>query len=635
MKPKSRNNVQFFSKFLLRSTFVIALVPLSAHADYTDLDHGNIESASVPCNSFISSSAVQTLCQIFGCTAKAQCSTKSEELYSGSALKVNATPMTESWNYMGSVGQSLANASVCLLKDLSKGPVVNNATATLLGLQFPIKQTVGFISFDPATKSFKGYQRVQVCGPLVGCFDAKIQGIKAVVNENNPANGGGLNIHDGAMGIPQAFGLVVNEEESDEGFSVKAPAIVIETPYGQVEAQPGMSYSSHMGTTLFTSGDVEVDVGMVTSIPRMANVLGPIGGVVLETLMARPNHGWVSQAGIGSRQASHPNDPIWAGGLSAPRPDIQNMTQARTNDELKPIADFSADVAITYSPPIPDFLTSAPLSTHFDVKVDPKAELRYSSQLESEFSQSYQEIADLGPGDNGRVIFKSRAEALGSFSLQAGVDLNISVSTPFWSGTIVNIVAPQVVIPVASGPGSSEKVFGEAITYPDPHASAANAIYNSPLQKLMASPNSGTPDGSAFVSQCLAQKVASQPVPQPGHTPGNADLFQQNLYYPCNICAGHLEINYPANAAQTQIKSIPAVATILSPDSQGGPTAWKCDPDHVGCFDLCSYNPRTRALTLYENAMQLTAKNTNSKLKGVTSATRPGLACNQPYRPIQ
>jgi hypothetical protein len=616
------------------------------------LDGGNVENTSVDCSSFVSSSALNLVCQTVNDLGGAcsvtppSCVDEKEELFAGSSLRLTSDNRNTSWNKMGGAGHALSDASVCLLSDLSKGSKANPANAVLFGQNFSITQTIGFVSFDPGAKTFEGYQRDHICVPVAGCFDARIQGITAHVNLNDPADGGGLPIHAGAFPIAQAYGLVLTQEQSDESFSASAPAITIATPYGDVSATPGMSYSSHMGTTLFPSGDVLVDVG-IPGIPQLANVLGTIGGVVQETDLVIPDTGWVSQAGIGSRQASHPHDPIWPGGTSTARPDIQGMTTARASGELMPVADYVADVNVQYAPPIPSFLTAFPLQTQFDIFVQPQAEVRYSSQLEAEFDQAWLDVADAVTNPKGSITFKSRAEALASFSLSAGVDLTVAVNLPpFDTSTIIDL-HPRVSVPLtdSGGPSGTEQVIGAASVFPDPHnaSGAANTIYDAPLATV-TTPNSGSPDPSQFITQCLSQAPASQPAPQPTATPGEGSIFQDNLYYPCNICVGYLGFSYP-NCTPPSCQcnppactglvilngqiGVPAQAQLFQPSTNGGPTDWTCDPYHVGCFDLCSFSPgsvgRAAFLGVVKTAGQLNE----------TSATVPGWACNRPYQPPQ
>jgi len=616
------------------------------------VDAGNVENTSVGCSSFVSSSALNLICKAVNDLGGAcsvtppSCVDETEELFAGSSLRLTSDSKNASWNKMGGAGLALSDASVCLLGDLSKGSKANPAHAVLFGQDFPIVQTIGFMSFDPSTKAFQGYQRDQICVPVAGCFDARIQGISAQVNLNDPASGGGLPIHAGSFPIAQAYGLILTEEQSDEGFSASAPAITIATPYGDVSATPGMSYLSHMGTTLFPSGDVLVDVG-IGGTPQLANALGTIGGVIQETDLVLPDTGWVSQAGLGSRQASHPDDPVWPGGTSTARPDIQGMTTARAADELKPVADYVADVNVQYAPPIPSFLTAFPLQTQFDIFVQPQAEVRYSSQLEAEFDQAWLDVADNVTNPEGSIIFKSRAEALASFSLSAGVDLTVAVNLPpFDTSTIIDL-HPRINVPIedSGGPSGTEQVLGTASAFPDPQNStgAANAIYDAPLSTI-ATPNSGSPDPGEFITQCLSQAPPSQPAPQPSATLGDGSLFQNNLYYPCNICVGYLGFSYPNCTPQScqcnppactglvivngQI-GVPAQAQLFTPSTNGGPTDWTCDPYHVGCFDLCSFGPgsigRTAFLGVVKTAGQLNE----------TSFTVPGWACDRPYQPPQ
>ncbi len=258
--------------------------------------------------------------------------------------------------------------------------------------------------------------------------------------------------------------------------------------------------------------------------------------------------------------------------------------QARTTDELTPVADYWVNVPVTYRPPLPFIVP--PLNADFNVVVQPQVEIRYSSQLEAEFSQWWVSQADHVTNPDASIIFKAHSEALANFSLSAGIDLTITASLAGISVgpttvTIVGPLHPRVTLQVPGNSTPGEQIIGRADAFPDPRqTNSAVSSYDAPLASITP-PDSSASDPNQFVKQCLAQKPASQPVPQPTATPGNSDIFQNNLYYPCNICLGNLEYQYNDNSTPPVVHTIPAQAQVFTPASPNGPTDWTCTPDHV------------------------------------------------------
>ena len=200
--------------------------------------------------------------------------------------------------------------------------------------------------------------------------------------------------------------------------------------------------------------------------------------------------------------------------------------------------------------------------------------------------------------------------------------------------TLVGPLHPRVTVPVTTGTGATEQIIGRADAYPDPVKAlgTAGTIYDAPLASVTTA-NSGSPDPTQFLQQCLAQAPASQPVPQPTATPGNSDIFQNNLYYPCNICVGNLVYQYDDTSNPPVLHTIAAQSQVISPASPNGPTDWTCNPDHVGCFDLCQYIPVVNPIAVNAGS-SLWVVQTAVNLKE-TSGTRSALACNVPYAQTQ
>jgi hypothetical protein len=248
--------------------------------------------------------------------------------------------------------------------------------------------------------------------------------------------------------------------------------------------------------------------------------------------------------------------------------------------------------------------------------VTPKVEAGVAAQLFATVSEGADHAT------TGEFDFKSRrlsamtllasAGTVGSFRVEAGVRISVEADFPFPVGsrTFVDI-DKKFPIPLAGGvsPGPVNAAF--ATSFSDGAPDFPEGLEG---LKTFKATHLGAAAAAAFVEQCYApEELAAQPVPQPTPTPGEpADLFDAVLW-PCNICiftAGHpdldlgtLKAQYEAGRA-THPEWPPWPATIptdwvavLVPAAT--PPVWKCNTyDNTGCYDLCTFNPSTSALTV-------------------------------------
>lgn len=96
------------------------------------------------------------------------------------------------WGYMGGQGALMADAAVCLIKDIGNHPGgrIDLHTPTTSGIvHASTEQIVGLESFDPVARKAVFYHVVRACAPMLGCMDATRQTITAQVRSSAPLAG--------------------------------------------------------------------------------------------------------------------------------------------------------------------------------------------------------------------------------------------------------------------------------------------------------------------------------------------------------------------------------------------------------------------------------------------------------------
>lgn len=585
----------------------------SSTAPDTTLEYGFPKNTGFACSNANILDALVKVCNYFASCSKTEiCNRTTQELFAGVTLKSVTNPASTYWNEFGGRGEVIANASLCMLKELSKGSVTNEATAKLFEV-FPVKvkQTLGFLHYDAIARRMDGYQTVSICLPLVGCFDAKEQTFGAVIKKRSPAHP--LNQSCGNFPVKDAYALQVTAEESEQTLNAKVPDINISTPYGPIVVQPEFKYYSDLHAILFPLDDTYAQYYPERNVMRIYDTYGRIPGTSTSVAPRRLtpagapyDTGWISQIGLGSRQPD-PASELWARDPDYPfRPDF-DLSKARSEKERKPVAGMEALAKITYTPPLPEVLNEAPLKTTLDLFVTPVVSARFASQFDIFFNEFTNSLMDVGNTLRISAIqMESRADANAAFAVEAGLNLNIKF-TAFLTKTLVD-THPKTKFTIASNNDAQQKNVGNAQSGSDPRFDSTVQL-QSYSSSASGAQNSPTP----YVNDCVAQPVPDQPKPVATFTPGDPSILK-HTQYPCNICVGH--------EAHTEGSTYVSKFSTLVTPTAGGPKDWSCNEYHSGCFDMCSFNAETGSLTITKTAIQM----------GLRGMPR-NLACNE--KPVQ
>jgi hypothetical protein len=140
------------------------------------------------------SKVLDLLKQIFGAFGgtfdmDAWCGRYKREISTGVTLAPPQVPpgIPAKWGLLGGRGKLMAEATMCLLKDIGEKPdgrLLNRASSTVAGRKVEIEQTIGLIHFYPAARTAKLYQNVRIRAPLIGWLDAQRQTFDVTVREN-------------------------------------------------------------------------------------------------------------------------------------------------------------------------------------------------------------------------------------------------------------------------------------------------------------------------------------------------------------------------------------------------------------------------------------------------------------------
>ena len=558
--------------------------------------------------------ALNLICTLFGsgncATPHISCGHRERELFAGVDLETQPSRGSV-WNGMGGAGSIMSDAAICLLEDLVNGPVENQHTlGSPLG-NVTVKQTVGLLHFDASTKSVRGYEKLNICLPVLGCFDATAQTFTANHRHFSPASPAGL--YAGGFRITDAYGVAVGSDESQKGLDIRPPAIPVRTPYGVVTVQPTFSYQSNADTLFSPFGGTVDNTGLPLLDPNGAvyenlqDLYGRIPGTQLDGTLSLfglgNSQGWNSAVALGQRSAD-PVSPVWTSSVAVPdRPDWDLRT-ARSAREKAPSIAAGAEAEVRYSPTdlLPSALRSSPVDLQFDIYVKPKFHAAASAQFDLSFAEAVMNPRDGGGGRTTpeRVEVSTGVGSNSSFVIEAGMVLRAIIHFPWPVGDITLVdIHPDLSIPLGGGGRFTQGAEGHAVSrrlWPDnTHYSEFKRFSN--LGQIV--------DGVSFVQSCLRHPVVDQPNPQPQAAPGNpADLFA-NIHYPCDVCVGndaqHIHQQTPSGPVNYDVDQ--HFETIF-PSVEGA--SWRCDRvTKFGCMDLCSYNGSQ--LHLYKSAEVLFA----------------------------
>jgi hypothetical protein len=589
--------------------------------------------------------AVETLCQLFGvspCVSQTStCSVYQRQIYTGAVL--DASPIPAEWNGRGGSGELVADALVCSLRALSPavhGPIVSTPASIDLGAlgTLSLSQEIGFTSFDRLRERFEGYRRVTIDMPVVGKAQAVTQRFsvdKTVL--------GGFPYAAGTYPLDAGYGLTIATEDTTKILSFTPPGFTVTTPLGPVSVNPEFTYGTRAAvvTAPYAGGNLENDplplyAGEAWYL-RLFDLYGIDPGLVNTATATGPgtyaSHrgGWSSQIGLGSRGTVLGQTP-WMPPVSGRivRPD-DDLVVPRSTTEASPSAYVSASAKVTWPSDPHDLLPSWVFQIPFldppvaQLTVEPRVQAGVGAQLLIGASEATDHEAtgefDFGSRRLSTGFMTAAANAVGLFSVEAGVRLRVRADFPFPIGskTFVDI-DKKFPIPIAGAPsaGAVSTAGGASADFVSPAIPASLSL----LQPFKGGILNGAAAADAFIEECYAaQDLAPQPVPSAAPEPGDPTDLLDGAEWPCNICINTvanpqldltaLKLQYDDLRATTHPEwppwpsTIPANWVAVLVPAATTPT-WKCDTyDNTGCYDVCTWNPETAALTVVREPKQI------------------------------
>lgn len=623
-------------RLFLSTLLLIVTMAFNASADV----NGKPVVTTVSCGNSVFSAA-DKICSLFATFGGSacqkvvdQCAEGSQEIFTGVMTEGSVAGDQRAWSGFGATASIYTAANMCLLRDMKDAPIESTATASTLIGDVKIKQRVQFLSFDPKKLEWVGYHRGQACAPAIGCIDVFNQKITAKVLQTNEKPSGKK---AGDFAILTSFAIDTKTDGINQALKVSIPAIQVYTPYGTISAAPEFQMGRSIGFALapFNGNTKSMMTGAWGNTGKMNDIYGRNPGVQQSTVVPsflalgagfvdNRTIGYTSEIGFGSRD-SNPSGKVWtplAGQEFPVRPD-ENFSVARSNAEKVPNASLSAAVKVAYSPVglIPEYIrNNRYITLDFSVYAQPTIGAQFASQfhvLNYELAQAKKQIYPGGPVDarianmdqHKGLSFKSGTSASGLFALFAGVDLRIHLHVPLLFTSIdvdlINI-HPKTTLAKAVSNGSG---VGNRYASAKTQLSVATTGSKVMFQEYHTLLNTN-PVGTEHIKTCLASPAVSQPPPpEPSYTPGKPEDLVQGILYPCNICAGMNDYSYVDDNNQKQ--TIPGFLENMYPADQSHKPAssrWSCsEVARSGCYDLCSYDPRTDKLTVVATAREMKA----------------------------
>jgi hypothetical protein len=542
------------------------------------------------------------------------------------------------WGYLGGRGDLMADAMLCLLKDIGELPgarIKREAPASIAGAAgIAVHQTVGLKKFDSKAKRAELYHQIRVCAPLLGCLDAQRQDIAVQVRETIPAWPAGMRSRD--YPVRNSYSLEVTSDWSSAKLGAKLPQFVVATPYGEVTVQPSFDFFASLfpvDTPFNYKGSAKIlmshpgargpgtpllqDSYGRSGTPFIVNVATnlkqamapcpenlPPGQICVPTPVGpEPAQGWTSQLGLGARNAAYDVkawSPSGASSTSPPTREDLNMDMPRSLLERAPTANFVAEAIIRFQPPGSQLLKLIPepirgyVTIEFWIEVKPRFAADYAAQL-ALIEREGILVGGCGRGEFGsdcnmaeavllaQTRAEGRAEILGDVHLKLGFDFPGPFDPPS-----VKFDQP---FKISLGGG---KKWDPPLANPkiDPYAGAARAAL------LATNPDSidshlvkgfsgkGSNDISAWTKQCLQTPPTNvSQAPPPSHEPGSPQDLMPDLL-PCNICVADKRQNH-----YQPFSIFPVDAKVYS-------KPWKCEWERQqGCYDLCGWDKKTGKFT--------------------------------------
>ncbi len=513
------------------------------------------------------SAALRTLCeQLPGCNfGEPKCTTMERELAAGATIYPTGTW----WGGLGSHGDDLANAALCLLKELDVAPRHRHAEAG----ETSATQQIGFKSYDPVARTVVGYQMIEMCAPIIGCIGMPPQTFTASVRRSAPANPSGSMAGD--MPLRAAYGLDVVTDRRIHHASFAGPPIMILTPWGVMQIEPRLTYDSWYEPIENPTGTVVSTTYAPEEIP-FRHDYGRMPAVATIDAVERGGWpaGWWSQLSLGGRGADR--DAIVSAG-AIDRADL-DLTRPRWSKEKQPTHLLTAGGALTIPVGLPSWMNEGPVSATLAITIDLTVTSRAAGQLAIALSEGAHSDPD-NTFRESRVDLAYGVSAAQNVDVTLSFDLHIAFAVPFVDPIDLHGELP---IPLDDAGGADHDI-GEAGARLSAHG-AGPGFYDG--IDTLAGAHLDEAASGPYVGACLASPREDRPLPVDRFVPAE-EVFAIETPYPCNICVG-----IPANDV-----GVPTRRTRVCPDGVACPVtamtsaasgAWDCDVATLGCFDVCT-----------------------------------------------
>ncbi len=517
------------------------------------------------------------------------CSTVEQEIFTGVTLGNKIGPFKQYGGY-GGRGKAMGEAGLCVLQALKDGPPLE--TSVPLGLGVSGTQRIGFLSFDPATRTVRGYRQLHVDLPILGGADLRPQTFTAsLVSWHHPYDDFFPHLLGNYL-VDSAYALDMVMDKSAETMNLTLASIPVPTPYGPVYVQPHFSYTAGEPVALSPFGgttQTKAPALLPPFSPIVHDVYGrfagakkldsfPIGGG-----FGFPGVGWDSQVGLGARQEVD----IWTPAAGV-RPDVTDIHIPRSTVEYYPEVSVSGGAKVAYSPLnlLPSALTNGPFEITFSIYVDPHLDAKLSGQLELYYGEAAIS-PDVNKVTGERLDFKSGVGGKTELTIDVGMDLTICVDLLLGCKNLVN-VHPKFPLTIPLG---EDFEYGHAATVlMEDHTSAVPSDASWNYSEFTTLAGDTVANGRDFVEQCLAETPPEQELPPAEVTEGSMppEWIGQ---WPCNICVG-------TKGYSDGEVSVEAISEIVSPSTSPSGPGWACTPNKVGCMDLCQWDSANNTLTV-------------------------------------
>ncbi len=533
-------------------------------------EQGVASDVEIPCSERPSDvdKAIDLLCEVMPwCDhPPATCTRYRRELAAGTTLYRDR----EEWNGFGGHGEHVANAGLCLLKDLEDGALSAHASAGGTSA----KQEVGFHRFDREARSVTGYQTVELCGPYIGCLGMPPQTFTATVRKSSPANPRGTAAGD--LDTRDSYGLEIVADEIVQGFSIEVPPIPIITPWGEVSISPRLTYDATLAAVDHADGGwARKDSFLGRGAVWFRDLYGRTAAVEFaDDTEPRTTTGWWSQLGLGSRDA-RPDGALWNGANE--RPDM-DMDTARWAKEHTPTHALHADVDIRYAPTglLPDWVLEN-FDVTFEVYTILAVDARAAGQVAIGMGQGYYADPD---HDRQRSSVQIRQGVTAAQYVTAEVGFHLRLAYSVFGYELEWEWNPSTVVPLSPKSGADEGPLAWADVSADPAA----PIYYDEIRTLHGDALDDV-SGAKFVGSCLAADSTTESLPEATYTPPD-DPTELSIPYACNVCVGS-QANPHGKPVGSELVCPGGGACPVTARGDDAAGTWECKLSTVGCFDVC------------------------------------------------